>query len=244
MSRLNYVIIFIYPVLIVLVAGYAAHLVFPRIFSSYSTTGDVYVSNEAQNHNFTKPEDFALAYLEAYDEAAQTKVRYQGGDILHPFLDPVYFETWSKSYLNIENKEIISTTESGTGRWNVEIRAIRSYNTQPTLFTFIVSQASSESNQPEEVPIFQISEIREKCNFCEGTGKVPCYSCGGTGSIESVVEDTDRWGYRIGTHVQNVACTDCGGSGKINCSVCNAIGYNQLNPDLTFISNGYADYDM
>lgn len=54
------------------------------------------------------------------------------------------------------------------------------------------------------------------CPKCDGSGKVPCQGCGGTGGVKDYSRKEEaRWSSCSGCHgTGERTCTACGGTGK------------------------------
>jgi len=62
---------------------------------------------------------------------------------------------------------------------------------------------------------WKVSEAREDCGMCKGTGTRECYFCDGTGKRRTF----SLYG------VPTKTCDECGGSGRVKCSSCDGKGW-------------------
>jgi DnaJ-class molecular chaperone len=63
-----------------------------------------------------------------------------------------------------------------------------------------------------------MSNEKEPCPRCGGSGSIPCPACGGTGTVEKLNEEYERREKRI------VSCASCHGSGVRTCGSCGGSG--------------------
>lgn len=165
-----------------------------------------------------------LSYLNDLSEQADSNLRSAGGERLKPLLAQDYFTRWSRQFAVIKDPEIVGVTDTGGGKFNVRANIYQPATGAKREITFAVVRSSAGCG---------IREIREKCTKCNGTGRMVCPSCGGTGTHAVQVEDRNAYGMVVGTHYENRPCLECNGAGKVTCDACNGRGFNYLNPDLT-----------
>lgn len=63
-----------------------------------------------------------------------------------------------------------------------------------------------------------MSNIKDTCSKCGGSGQIVCPACGGAGTKELLNEDFKKIERKI------VSCASCHGSGVRTCGVCGGSG--------------------
>jgi DnaJ-class molecular chaperone len=79
----------------------------------------------------------------------------------------------------------------------------------------------------------QVEGEAEKCDDCEGTGRIECKECEGKGTLEKDCEECDGEGH-LGTGTQCLecggegsveeSCAECDGQGEVECETCQGTG--------------------
>jgi DnaJ-class molecular chaperone len=59
---------------------------------------------------------------------------------------------------------------------------------------------------------------KETCSRCNGSGRIPCPACGGSGTAEQLNEGYEKREKRI------VSCASCHGAGSRTCGSCGGSG--------------------
>lgn len=139
-------------------------------------------------------------------------------------LDPQSISASHKS----NNYVITVETDGDVTAFNFDIPYFCSIS-EKTPDSFTVSVQANSSTARREGTITIASGNMKKtinigqsgqCAACEGSGKITCYNCNGTGKADSYYYDEDDI-----LHFYD--CYECDGSGRLTCSACDGTGNNR-----------------
>lgn len=225
MSRKTITLLVIYPLVVSVITLFTAVAIATNRSSEMAFAPTAVKPDSKVAKTFGEPKACVLAFIDAQSELAQLRLRVAGGEQIKPLLASSFYGGWSKGFASISSREVLGSQQTGPDKSNVKVKLLRADNADPQTLTFVVEK-DAQSNT------YVISEIRETCSLCDGTGMRKCYECGGTGTKEELVEDKNDYGYVVGRHYENRACYECGGKGKVRCQLCGKKGYICRAPDL------------
>ena len=225
MSRRAIALLVVYPLALSLITLFVGISIASRKANAIAFAPGATRPDSKVARTFGEPKACVLAFLDAQGELAQLRLRIAGGEQVRPLLASSFYGGWSKGFATISSREVLGSQQTGPDKTNVKVKLLRTNNADPQTLTFVVERDPDSKT-------YVISEIRETCSLCDGTGMRKCYECGGTGTKQAIVEDKNEYGYVIGRRYANQACYACDGKGKVRCQLCKKRGYICRAPDL------------
>jgi hypothetical protein len=179
--------------------------------------------------DYNDPKSIVMAFWEAQDKSKEMLDYAYGKLLFKDVLTPERFQRWINLGREIKRREIKKVEAIIPDRWKVYADLIPLQEGEPIRVVYLIVKIGGQ---------LRIEEIQSQCSMCDGTGKVMCPNCGGTGRVEETreIKTTDEYGYeKYRTIVERVRCYQCNGKKKITCENCKGSGYIEVNPDQLYI---------